>query len=849
MAMATRRRQAGKRTNPRKGRAPLRKRLPEYEAKRDFAVTPEPAPGAAFRHDKPGFVVHKHDASRLHYDVRLEMDGALASWSVPKGPSYDPGTKRLAIQTEDHPLEYGSFEGRIPDGEYGGGDSLIWDNGTVDSVPPGKLSEQRKKGHVVANFDGHKLKGTWHLVRTHGGAPGKAQWLMFKAKDETANPGYDVIAERPESVVSGRVITRGPERKKKLQLPRSDPAHLLEKLMPPMLATLVDAPPPGDWQVELKVDGYRALCAVSNRRVAMWSRNALDLTARFPGVARALTQLVVGDGVLDGEIAVLDPQGVPRFELLQQGHDDAVLFAFDLLRLDGEDLRGRPLRERRDLLESVLSNPPPGLRLSEKLPGSPAEALEAVRALGGEGVMLKEPGSTYEHGRSRAWLKVKAQATQELAIVGWTPGKGAADGGLGALLLGVHEGGKFVYAGKVGTGFSAKLRRELLARLKQDETDERPAGAPRMRDAHWVKPRLVAQIRFTEWTADGKLRHPAFQGLREDKKPEECVREKPAAKSGRGAKPVAKAKKPAGESRKRATEPAAPGSAVEVKLTNPDRILYPEDGITKAQVAAYFETVQEPLLRALRDRPVSLIHWNQGIEKPSWFHQNIEADKEPWMTVVETPTSTARGSIEHLIVDRPETLRWLAQRAALEIHLWLSRRQSLTQPDWVVFDLDPAKGQGIEQAIEVAQILHGMFERLGLPSAIKTTGKRGLHVLVPLAAGHTFADAQAFALQVGETVAKQLADKVTLERSLSARKGRLYFDCMQNAYGKTIVAPYSLRGAPGAPASAPLRWAEVRPGLDPKSFNLRTMPARLKQVGDLFAPALQDGVRLPRYKR
>jgi bifunctional non-homologous end joining protein LigD len=342
-------------------------------------------------------------------------------------------------------------------------------------------------------------------------------------------------------------------------------------------------------------------------------------------------------------------------------------------------------------------------------------------------------------------------------------------------------------------------------------------------------------VRFTEWTSDGKLRHPAFQGIRADKKPEECVREKPAPVP---AAPLAKASK----------RTPSPAPDQPQKLTNPDRLLYPKDRITKADVAAYYDAVAPALLNALKDRPLTLVHWNQGIDKPSWFQQDVGAMAEDWMRTVETPARTKKGAVRHLIADSPRALRWLAQNSVLEIHAWHSRAPDLTQPDWVVFDLDPAEGETIEQAIEVAAVLHGMFERLGLPSIPKTTGKRGLHIFVPLAKGHTFEDAESFALQVGETVAKQLKN-VTLERSLAARRGRLYFDCMQNAYGKTVVAPYSLRGVDGAPVSTPLRWSEVKPGLDPRQLNLRTTPQRLREVGDLFAPALTQGVRLPRYKR
>ena len=833
----------GRRTVSRKGGASLRRRLPEYEARRDFSVTPEPVPGAVEQHAKPTFVVHKHDATRLHYDVRLEIDGALASWSVPKGPSYDPAMKRLAIETEDHPIEYGSFEGRIPDGEYGAGDSLIWDHGTCDSVPPGQLSQQRKKGHIVVQFEGKKLRGQWHLVRTHGGAPGKAQWLMFKARDGTEDPSYDVIEARPESVVSGRIATRGPERAGSLRSPRPGPEALLKANFPPMLATLVEHAPAGDFHAEVKYDGYRALCALSNGRVAMWTRNALDLTSRFPRIARALSQIVVGDAVLDGEICVLDAEGVPRFELIQQGKlDEAVLFVFDLLRIDGEDLRSQPLERRRDLLKSLLSNAPPELRVAEEVPGPVDEALESVRRRGLEGLILKARGSVYENGRSREWLKLKAQATQELAIIGWTPGKGAQAGSLGALLVAVaDEKGGYEFAGKVGTGFSSKQRAELKKELQRDEIAPAPArGAPRLRDAHWVVPRLVAEVRFTEWTADGKLRHPALRGIRIDKKPEECVRERPVA--------LPAASKGAPAARKPATpSPAAAAAPTEVRLTNPDRILYPKDRITKADLLAYYQAVSRPLLAALEDRPLTLIHWNQGIEKERWYQQDVGAMAEEWMTIAETPVRTGRKkSVKHLVAADQRALSWLAQHSVLEIHAWHSRSRSLTMPDWVVFDIDPAEGQDISQALEVAQVLRGMFERLGLPSVPKTSGKRGLHIYVPLAQGHTYDDAQAFALQVGETVAKQMKS-VTLERSLSQRRGRLYFDCMQNGYGKTVIAPYSPRGVHGAPVATPLRWDEVQPGLDPAQFNLRTMPDRLGKMGDLFEPARKQGVRLPRY--
>jgi bifunctional non-homologous end joining protein LigD len=809
-----------------KKRAVKRKRLPEYEAKRHFGVTPEPAPGAvpkpkAKAKAVPTFMIHKHHASRLHYDLRLEMDDALASWAVPKGPSYDPDVKRLAVQTEDHPLEYGSFEGRIPDGEYGAGDSLIWDRGVYETVPPGQASQQRKKGHLHLVFSGEKLEGAWHLVRTRGPAGTKSNWILFKARDERADKKRDVVAEAPGSVVSGRATTRGPESRAR-KLVRVSPEKLLERVFPPMLATLVAAAPEpeSDWLYEVKYDGYRALSALSGGRVAMWTRNALDLTARFPHLARAWSRVVVGDAVVDGEIVALDAHGRPRFQLLQEGDPETILFAFDLLWLNGEDLRSRPLEARRDLLLSLMSNLGPSLRVAERIEGPASTALARVAAAGLEGLIAKRRGSTYVGTRSRDWLKLKAQQTQEVAIIGFTKSK-ANDALIGALLVGVVKDGALTFAGKVGTGFSTKLRAELKKTLAKDKVDVSPVkGVPRLRDATWVQPRLVAQVQFTEWTADGKLRHPSFLGLRDDKSPAETTPEKPAP----------------------------PPEKARVTLSNPDKVLYPKDGYTKRDVAAYYDAVATPLLHALAGRPLALQHWPDGIAKASFFRQGLsERDREPWMMLVDTPARTKSTSVHHLVADKPEALKWLAQRATLTVHMWSSRAGSLEQPDWVIFDLDPAEGRGVDQAIPVAQALHRLFEQLSMPSIVKTTGKRGLHVLVPLLPGHTHDDAVEFALKIGGAVTS-VVKEATLERSIAKRKGRLYLDCLQNGYGKTIVAPYSPRAIDGAPVSTPLKWSEVDDSLDVAAFTIATVPKRVQAVGDLFAAALASGVRLPRLR-
>lgn len=608
------------------------------------------------------------------------------------------------------------------------------------------------------------------------------------------------------------------------------PPQLLRHLFPPMLATLVGEPPPDDthWAYELKYDGFRALTAITNGEVAIWSRNELDLIPRFPEVAKAMAKLKVSDVVLDGEIVAEDEKGVPRFQLLQGGTHREKMIVFDVLWLDGEDLRRRPYTERRATLEKLLRRAPVGVELAQTLEMPGIDALHRAAADGWEGIIGKRLTSVYEGRRSKEWVKVKALNEQELAVIGYTLST-ATTREIGALHLGyMGEDGAMHYAGKVGTGFSSKLRVDLRERLAKDEVPVSPAkDAPRIRDAHWVEPRLVAQVAFTEWTADNRLRHPSFLGLRDDKSPEEVVREKVIEQQAGGRQPAAGRKKS------------------RVTLTHPERVLYPKDGYTKADVLAYYEAMAEPLIKALHDRPLSLEHWNQGVGKPSWFHQNLGREAPDWLSHVETPTRvSSRAKVKHLTVKNIDDVRWLAQMSVLTIHMWASRAPKLEQADWLVFDLDPAKGKGIEQAIDAAIVMRGLLEHLELPSVPKTSGKRGIHVFVPLKPGYTHEQAADFACNIAAAVTRQVPT-MTVERSLAKRRGRLYLDCMQNAYGKTMVAPYSLRGIDGAPVSAPLKWEEVTKKLDPLKFNIRTMPERYAKVGDLFEPALKKGTKLP----
>jgi bifunctional non-homologous end joining protein LigD len=627
------------------------------------------------------------------------------------------------------------------------------------------------------------------------------------------------------------------------------PEALLRNVFPPMLATLAEAPPRDgkSWAYELKYDGFRAVVGIVDGSIAMWSRNELDLAPRFPSVAAALSQLKLPEVVLDGEIVVLDEHGAPRFQLLQQGDRREILVVFDILWLDGHDLRKLTYDQRRALLEKTLKRTPAAIKVAEMLDTTGDAALERAKKSGWEGIIAKRRSSVYEPRRSKEWLKIKAINEQELIVVGWNPSTHSARE-IGSLHLAVTgDDGALHYAGKVGTGFSYKQRVWWKDELSKDVIQATTVkDAPRERVATWVRPRFVVQVAFTEWTSDNRLRHPSFLGLREDKEVGDVVREK--AKELPAEKPAPKKASKKSPSPKPPTDNRQPTTDKTVNLTHPERILYPRDGITKQDVAGYYAAVSEPMVRALRDRPLALEHWNDGIDKPSWFHQDVGRGAPPWVTSIDTPTrTTAHKSVRHLVADSPETLRWLAQMSVLTVHMWASRGASLDEPDWLVFDLDPAKGKGIEQAIDAAIIVRRLLDNLRLPSVPKTSGKRGIHVLVPLAGGYTHEEANQFACSIGAAITAKVPE-FTMERALTARRGRLYLDCMQNAYGKTIVAPYSLRAIDGAPVSAPLKWDEVTKKLDPKKFNLRTMPGRLAKVGDLFARVFEERVKLPELK-
>jgi bifunctional non-homologous end joining protein LigD len=853
-----------------------RQTLQTYRAKRDFKKTPEPSPDVPLkkRGAEPIFVVHKHDATRMHYDLRLEIDGALASWAIPKGPSYDPKVKRLAVETEDHPMSYARFEGRIPDEEYGGGDSLLWDEGTYDTVPPGKAGEQRKKGHLVVELHGDKLKGRWHLIRTRGDGR-KNQWLCFKSLDETANPSYDVVAERPESVKSGRVETRGPVRKSALERGHPPAETLLQRVWPPMLAKLSTPEEASDAThvFEVKYDGFRAIAALSGSGLVFKSRNGNDLSGRFPVIADALRRLRVPEAVIDGEVVAVDKKGRSSFQLLQnQSGGELRFYAFDLLWLDGHDLRDKPLEARRELLESLLSGVKAPLQLAERLDLPMDRALKEAKKRGWEGLIAKRKGSTYVGSRSGHWLKLKVQAGQEVVILGFLPIKNERSAKeIGALLVGVNGPDGYHDVGKIGTGFDTKMRQQLREMLERIRVDKPVAvDAKKRAGAVWVQPRYVAQVHFTEWTNDGRLRHPVFQGLRTDKKPEEVIRERPstAARGGARKKAAAQAPRKSATPRKRAAAkrpasrtqgtrrvptalaarsarlPAAEEATADTgraRLTSGDRVLYPASGYTKEDVFEYYREVAPLMLPVLADRPISVQQWPAGIQAPGFFKHELSG-KPDWVPMLRV--KHLNRTIDHVNVKSPDALLWLANQSALTLHMWSSHAPTLEEPDWVLFDLDPGKGTWGD-LITVATAMRKKLESLGLESFPKTSGKRGLHVLVPIRRGYTHEQATRFANDVANQVAAQVSDIATTERAINKRHGRLYIDAGQNGRGKTVVAPYTLRAVEAASFSAPLKWSEVTRRLDPSRFNIKTLRKRLDAVGDLFVPVLKTKQKLP----
>ncbi len=760
----------------------MSEKLSDYRRKRDPTQTPEPfrgARGARKRGGKPIFVIQRHDARRLHYDLRLERNGALASWALPNGVPLEYGRRHLAVHVEDHPLGYATFQGEIPTGQYGAGTVEIWDEGTYELV------EEKRDGGLTFRLDGSRLEGVWTLVPAKLDGDPK-NWLLIRKREGAQ------ARERTE--------------------------------YKPMLATLADRVPSGEgWLFEVKWDGYRAICTVSGGRASLTSRQGNDLTGRFSGVAKELARAVKSpDCVVDGEVCALDDRGRASFSAMQRGSGPLVLYVFDLLELDGEPLVGLPLTERRRRLAGLLDARSRTIRLSEAF--EDGEALfEAAQAQGLEGIIAKKADSKYAVGRrTREWLKLKTHGRQEFLIAGYTKGQGRRAAGFGSLILAVREAGELVYVGNVGTGFTDRELDRLMAKLRPLRRDDSPFPVvpklPKVRKADivWVEPELVAEVEFAEWTHDRRLRAPSYQGLREDKAPAEVRREEALPAELRKGKRV-------------------------LKLSNLDKPFWPEEGITKGDLLAYYRAVAPVVLPHLANRPFTMKRYPDGWQGSHFFQKDAPKHMPDWIPT-RAYRSTSRESREKRTINYPLVndelaLLWMVNMGCIDLNTWYSRVDKPSRPDWVLFDLDPSPDVGFAEVVEVALLIKQALDSLGLASCPKTSGADGMHVLVPLERRHTYASTRRFSEIVAGAIASTHRGLATTEWSKAKRKGVL-IDANQNGEGKTIASAYSVRPKAGAPVSTPLRWDEVNASLDPAAFTMERVLARVGEAGDLFEPVL-----------
>jgi bifunctional non-homologous end joining protein LigD len=897
-------------------------RLEKYVKKRDFTKTAEPKAGSSMDKDHLMFVIQKHDASRLHYDFRLEMDGVLKSWAIPKGPSTNPKTKRLAMMVEDHPFDYRNFEGIIPEGQYGGGTVIVWDEGTYEPIEQieGKkaqeknLLQQLKTGSLKIKLHGEKLEGEYALVKTHG--MGENAWLLIKHNDQFASEKD--ITKNDKSVLSGKTIetmektsekvwqhgheeevekpAKGGKKKARTEpgkedvdkdlakgqmdsdyidvaaLIKSAPKSAIPTGVKPMKATLVDEPfDDPDWLYEVKWDGYRAVATINKGNAEMLSRNNLPFDKFYP-INKLLKSWEI-NAVIDGEIVVLNEKGVSDFGALQNWRSEAdgelVYYIFDILWYEGKNLMGLPLIERQAILKEVLPTSDDRIRQSKVFNTSGIEFFHAAERIGLEGIIAKKANSFYiSDARSKEWLKIKVHKRQEVVIAGYTKNEDTTKQ-FSSLLLGVYDNGALKYAGKVGTGFSDKLQKEMMAQFKPLITNESPFEVipdvdkpsrfrPKRMGAKptWLKPELVCEVAYAEVTGDGVFRQPSFKGMRIDKNAKDVVLETPKstteAMEESAIQPEekhAKALKPPKEKERKTLLNPTDETQVreicghELKFTHLSKVYWPEDGVTKRDMFNYYYQVAEYILPYLKDRPMSLNRFPNGIHGPSFYQKDIKGKAPDWVTKT-FPYTTSEGEHKEYLVGWDEAyLLWMASLGCIEMNPWFSRVQSPDNPDYCVIDLDPDKNtfdQVVEAALEVKKVL----DAVDVPSFCKTSGSTGMHIYIPLDAKYTYDQSQMFARIIVNIVHKQIPGYTSLERTVSHREGKMYLDFLQNRPGATIAGPYSLRPKVGATVSMPLHWDEVKQGLTMKQFNIFNAIDRLKKEGDLFKGVLGKGIDL-----
>jgi bifunctional non-homologous end joining protein LigD len=811
--------------------------LATYQAKRDFSVTSEPkAKRAKSQGDR--FVVQKHNARRLHYDLRLELDGVLKSWAVTRGPSLVPGEKRLSVHTEDHPLQYIDFEGVIPAGQYGGGTMIVWDQGRW--IPEGDPHADYARGRLTFTLEGERLKGKWHLVRTRG-KPGEKneQWLLLKSDDEAARTSEDpdILEEETTSLKSGRtseeLASQGEirvdhaAREKVVEARASKPRRptkvagakkgILPAFVEPALAQLVEsAPKGGNWLHEIKLDGYRMQARIDGGQVQLLTRKGLDWTAKFKPVANALKALKIPSALLDGEIVVEDEAGISSFSALQQelkGKGERfVYYVFDLLYLDGEDLRKATLADRKAALRLLFDDLPQGgaIRFSDHLEEDGATLVRHACRMGLEGIISKRADQPYRSGRGDDWVKSKCTLRQELVIAGYLPSS-ASKKAVGSLVMGVYEAGKLIPVGRVGTGFTAEVAGALYKTLTSIEIKASPfAGklpTAASRGVKWVRPELVAEVEFRGWTHDGMVRQGSFQGLREDKDPREVVREAAV----------------------QSPSDAGPGATILEKthLTHPDRVLWEDEGITKLGLAEFYTEIADWILPHVVNRPLSLLRCPGGSQKECFFQ------KHAWAGLDEDLIQRVRvGDDDAVAIQDLAGLLALVQAGVLEIHPWGSTLRNPEKPDRLVFDLDPGEGVGwdavVQGAIDVGDYLHD----LNLESFVKTSGGKGLHVVVPIRPEASWDEAKAFAAGVAAAMTKASPALYTDTMAKKARTGRIFIDYLRNGRGATTVAAYSTRARVGAPVSTPLAWQELPTIRSGNQYRIGNLAARLSHLQD-----------------
>ena len=816
-----------------------------YRKKRDPERTPEPF-GAGVTAPGSRFVIQKHGARRLHYDLRLEMDGVLKSWAVPKGPSMRAEEKRLAVHVEDHPIDYADFEGVIPPDNYGAGAVIVWDRGRYRLVKPGDPLEQLDRGKLELEFFGHKVRGVWTLVRM---SKKEKDWLLLKKADSFA--GTEELTERyPRSVLSGLTLeemadvpTKISELHEHLRKIKAPKQTFSARSQPLMLATQQEQPFSGpEWIFEIKYDGVRVLAERQGDSVELYGRNGTEITNRYPEIKEALKRLAVERFVIDGEIVALDERGQPSFQKLQarmhlsnpRDIQQAMSAApvegifFDCLAIEGHDLRSLGLLERKEILKRFL--PPLGrARYSDHVEIAGKDFFEAASERRLEGILAKKANSRYTGGRSRDWVKIKCQQRQEFVIGGYTDPQGER-GYFGALHLGLYQDNKLIYVSKVGTGFdtrSLKLiweKMQPLARAKSPFEKKSPTG----RGNHWLEPALVCEVRYSGWTDDGGIRQPTFLGLRPDKKPEECRKEEPD--------PLKVPELPL----------AAPAENVpdkQVKFTNLKKIFWPDEGYTKEDLIQYYRTIAPLLLPYLKNRPLVLTRYPDGIAGKSFFQKDAPEFVPSWIRREKIYSKDTDRDIGYIIVDDLETLLYVINMGTIPLHLWSSRVDSLERPDWLVLDLDP-KGAPFSHVVEVACAVHEILTELRLESFIKTSGASGLHILVPLGARYTHEQAKNFARLLAILGAESVPDISTIARPIAARRGKVYIDFGQNGYGVTIAAPFAVRPLRKATVSCPLLWQEVNARLDPSLFTIETVPPRFQKMKDPMASILRKGMDL-----